>query len=54
MYKWAGVIHRDVGAMTLWEFACAQDGFRIANRSSEAAAPAMDDATLSELGIEGF
>ncbi|MDR6757841.1 hypothetical protein J2Y48_003138 [Mycoplana sp. BE70] len=40
--------------MTLWEFACMQDGFREAHPSGNQSAPAMSDDRLAELGIEGF
>jgi hypothetical protein len=40
--------------MTLWEFQACVDGWVAANRTKEAAPPAMDDETLGELGIEGF
>jgi hypothetical protein len=40
--------------MTLWEFACAREGFVIANGGGHAKAPAMADDRLAELGIEGF
>lgn len=43
-----------VDACTLWQFQAARDGWMAANSSEEAAAPAMDDDVLAELGIEGF
>lgn len=40
--------------MTVWEFACAVEGYATANSSGEKSAPEMDDERLSALGIEGF
>ncbi len=40
--------------MSVWEFACAVDGYVAANSSGDDAAPEMDDERLSMLGIEGF
>lgn len=40
--------------MTLWEFACAVEGYMRANSTEEQGAPAMDDKRLADLGIEGF
>ncbi len=39
--------------MTIWEFACMQDGFHRSNGADDKP-PAMDDERLGELGIEGF
>lgn len=40
--------------MTVWEFACAVEGYVAANSSGEEKAPAMDDEKLAALGIAGF
>lgn len=40
--------------MTVWEFACAVEGYAKANSAEETSAPAMDDKRLADLGIEGF
>lgn len=40
--------------MTVWEFACAVEGYNQSRQTSEASAPAMDDTRLADLGIEGF
>jgi hypothetical protein len=40
--------------MTLWEFACCSEGYRKANQSEDTPPPAMADAELASLGIEGF
>lgn len=39
--------------MTVWELACARDGYALANGEKKTA-PAMSDERLAELGIEGF
>jgi len=39
--------------MTLWEFACMTEGFKQA-QPGNAAAPAMSEDRMAELGIEGF
>lgn len=44
---------RDVDESTLFEFACAVDGYVKAN-SAEDKAPAMSDDKLRELGVAGF
>lgn len=48
------MINRDIGKMSVWEFACAVEGDAAANSSGEEKAPEMDDAKLAALGIEGF
>lgn len=40
--------------MTVWEFACAVDGYVAANSAEDKTAPEMDEDRLSALGIEGF
>ncbi len=40
--------------MTVWEFACAVEGYVTANSSGDKSAPEMDDERLAALGIEGF
>ncbi|WP_256483542.1 hypothetical protein [Aliihoeflea sp. 40Bstr573] len=40
--------------MTVWEFACAVEGYARAHSTEEAGTPAMDDKRLADLGIEGF
>lgn len=40
--------------MSVWEFACAIEGYVAANSSGEEKAPEMDDERLASLGIEGF
>ena len=40
--------------MTLWEWACAVDGYAQAHGAEEEQPPPMEDARLAELGIEGF
>ncbi|MDT6941959.1 hypothetical protein RI570_17800, partial [Brucella pseudogrignonensis] len=50
-YQWAGIIHRDIGKMTLWEFRCAVEGFKAANATEEKAAPGMSDDQLAELEL---
>lgn len=47
------MIFRDIGTMTLWEFACATEGYKQAH-GGERKAPAMSDERMAELGIEGF
>ncbi|MDK4704331.1 hypothetical protein PH562_18910 [Rhizobium sp. CNPSo 4062] len=48
------MIGRDIGSMTLWEFSCAVEGYRLANRTKDDPPPGMDDDRLAELGIDGF
>jgi hypothetical protein len=40
--------------MTLWEFACCSEGYRKAHQTEDTPPPAMADAELANLGIEGF
>ncbi|MEQ1403832.1 hypothetical protein ABK249_02705 [Neorhizobium sp. Rsf11] len=40
--------------MTVWEFACARQGWDQAYGSKKETAAAMSDERLAELGIEGF
>ena len=40
--------------MTVWEFACAVEGWERVHPTEEPGAPAMDDKRLADLGIEGF
>lgn len=40
--------------MTVWEFACAVEGYVAANSTEDKKAPEMDDDRLAALGIEGF
>lgn len=54
LYKWAGVLHRDIGGMALWEFAQAVRGYAEANGAKPRGAGDISDDRLSELGIEGF
>lgn len=54
VYKWAGVIHRDVGAMTLWEFTEAVRGYAEANGAKARGTGDISDERLAELGVEGF
>ncbi len=52
---WGGVLGRDVGAMTLWEFAQAVKGHRLANGAKpEKRGVEVSDERLSAMGIEGF
>lgn len=44
----------EVDACTLWEYACAYDGYVKANSPQEDAPPPMSDDRLKALGIEGF
>jgi hypothetical protein len=53
IYKWAGVLHRDIGSMTLQEFKWAADGYAEANGAKPRGGTISDDR-LSALGIVGF
>ena len=48
------MINRDIGAMTLWEWLCAIDGYGIAHGVKPRGYGDIDEDRLSDMGIEGF
>lgn len=54
IYKWAGIIHRDVGAMSLCDFVSAVRGHAEASGAKPKGNGNLSEQRLSELGIEGF
>lgn len=53
VYKWAGILHLDIGQMTLFEFRCAVRGFAEAN-GVKPRGGTISDERAAELGIAGF
>lgn len=49
-----GFSPREVGRMSMWEFACAYAGYREAHRTGDESLPPMADDDLAKLGIVGF
>jgi len=54
VYLWGGVIFRDIGAMSLFEFAQAVRGHSLANGAKPKSNAEISEDRLSDLGIEGF
>lgn len=53
-YKWAGVIHRDIGQMMLWEFIHAKRGYDEAHGAKPRGTGDISEDRLSDMGIAGF
>jgi hypothetical protein len=52
-FKWAGVLHRDIAAMSLYEFIMATRGYGEAH-GAKPRGGTIADGRLSEMGIVGF
>lgn len=53
LYKWAGVLHMDIGRMSLWELNAAITGYGEANGGRKRGGSISEDR-LTKMGIQGF
>jgi hypothetical protein len=53
LYKWSGVLHMNIGAMTLFEFMAATRGYAEAN-GAKPKGGSISEERMQEMGIEGF